>query len=171
MLFGSGIKHGDYHSVTDLPLVLSGGGGGQILPGRYVKYPNTPNGNLLLKLMNMMGVKKEQYGNSTGVLPGISEKADLAPKYVDDGAVKSLQDEGGKLLVKGMLKISVKPDDLNLYLVQLSNGESLEVRTGFGTVHNLRIDACVGSVVELEGDYKVKDGRKVITRVKRCKRL
>ena len=70
-----------------------------------------------------------------------------------------------------MLKISVKPDDLNLYLVQLSSGESLEVRTGFGTVHNLRIDACVGSVVELEGEYKVKDGRKVITRVKRCKRL
>ena len=79
--------------------------------------------------------------------------------------------QGGKLLVKGMLKISVKPDDLSLYLVQLSNGESLEVRTGFGTVHNLRIDACVGSVVELEGDYRVKDGRKVITRVKRCKRL
>ena len=24
VLFGSGIKHGDYHSVTDLPLVLSG---------------------------------------------------------------------------------------------------------------------------------------------------
>ena len=94
-----------------------------------------------------------------------------APKYVDDGSWKILKDEGGRLQVKGMLKISVKPDDLNLYLVQLSNGESLEVRTGFGTVHNLRIDACVGSVVELEGDYKVKDGRKVITRVKRCKRL
>ncbi|MFP6739027.1 MAG: DUF1552 domain-containing protein [Planctomycetota bacterium] len=171
VLFGSGIKHGDYHSVTDLPLVLSGGGGGQILPGRYVKYPNTPNGNLLLKLMDMMGVKKEQYGNSTGLLPGISEKANLAPKYVDDGSWKILKDEKGKLLVKGMLKISVKADDLNLYLVQLSGGEIIELRTGFGTIHNLRIDACVGSVVELEGDYKVTDGRKVITRVKRCKRL
>jgi hypothetical protein len=70
-----------------------------------------------------------------------------------------------------MLKISVKADDLNLYLVQLSGGESLELRTDFGTIHNLKIDACVGSVVELEGEYKVTDGRKIITRVKRCRRL
>tara|TARA_B100001105_G_scaffold89741_1_gene71367 strand:- start:2794 stop:3582 length:789 start_codon:yes stop_codon:yes gene_type:complete len=171
VLFGSGIKHGDYHSVTDLPLVLSGGGGGQVLPGRYVKYPNTPNGNLLLKLMDMMGVKRESYGNSNGLLAGISEKANLAPKYVDDGSWKILKDEGGRLQVKGMLKISVKADDLNLYLVQLSGGESLELRTDFGTIHNLKIDACVGSVVELEGEYKVTDGRKIITRVKRCRRL
>ena len=55
--------------------------------------------------------------------------------------------------------------------MHLSGGEILELRTGFGTIHNLRIDACVGSVVELEGEYKVTDGRKVITKVKRCKRL
>jgi hypothetical protein len=88
ILFGSGIKHGDYHSVSDLPLVLAGGGGGKILPGRYVEYPNVPNGNLHLKLMEIMGVEREQYGNSTGVLTGISEKANLAPRYVDDGTWK-----------------------------------------------------------------------------------
>ena len=90
---------------------------------------------------------------------------------MDDGSWKFVQDEDGRFLVKGMLKIRVKPDDLNRYLVQLSSGESIELRTGFGTIHNLRVDACVGSVVELEGEYKVKDGRKVITKVKRCKRL
>ena len=171
VLFGSGIKHGDYHSVTDLPLVLSGGGGGQILPGRCVQYPNLPNGNLLLKLMDMMGVRRDHYGNSTGILTGISEKANLSPKYVDNGSWKILRDQDGRILVKGMLKIRVTADDLNLYLVQLSANQSLQLRTDFGTIHNLRIDACVGSVVELEGEYTVKDGHKVITKVKRCQRL
>jgi hypothetical protein len=171
ILFGSGIKHGDYHSVSDLPLVLAGGGGGKILPGRYVEYPNVPNGNLHLKLMDIMGVQREQFGNSTGLLTGISEKANLAPKYVDDGSWKIVKETGNKMVLKGMLKISVKPDDLNLYLVQLSNKEQLEIRPSFGNVHNLRLDACVGSVVDMEGEFTVKDGRKIITKVTRCKRL
>ena len=47
-----------------------------------------------------------------------------------------------------MLKIRVTADDLNLYLVQLTAHESLERWTDFGTICNLRIDACVGAVVE-----------------------
>ena len=39
ILWGSGIKHGDYHSLTDLPVVLAGGGGGQVELGRHVRYP------------------------------------------------------------------------------------------------------------------------------------
>ena len=153
ILFGSGIKHGDYHSVSDLQLVLAGGGGGKILPGRYVEYPNVPN------------------GNSTGVLTGISEKANLAPRYVDDGTWKVVMETGNKIELKGMLKISVKADDLNLYLIQLSNKEQLEIRPSFGNVHNLRLDACVGSVVDMEGEFTVKDGKKIITKVSLCKRL
>ena len=171
ILFGSGIKHGDYHSVSDLPLVLAGGGGGKILPGRYVEYPNVPNGNLHLKLMEIMGVEREQYGNSTGVLTGISEKANLAPRYVDDGTWKVIKETGNKIMLKGMLKISVKADDLNLYLIQLSTKEQLEIRPSFGNVHNLKLDACVGSVVDIEGEFTVKDGKRIITKVNRCKRL
>ena len=171
VLFGSGIKHGDYHSVTDLPLVLAGGGGGQIQPGRYVEYPNVANGNLHLKLMQIMGVHREQYGNSTGVLPGISEKANLAPRYVDDGSWKITTDAGNKIALKGLLKISVKADDLNHYLVQLSGGKELDIRPSFGNVHSTRLDASVGSVVQLEGEHTEKDGRKTITKVTRIKRL
>jgi len=171
VLFGSGIKHGDYHSVSDLPLVLAGGGGGQIKPGRYVEYPNLPNGNLHLKLMQIMGVQRDQYGNSTGVLPGISEKANLPPRYVDDGTWKITKEGGNQIAVKGLLKISVKPDDLNLYLVQLSGGKELEIRPSFGNVHNTRLDASVGSLVQLEGETTVKNGRKTITKITRIKRL
>jgi len=171
VLFGSGIKHGDYHSVSDLPLVLAGGGGGQIQPGRYVEYPNLPNGNLHLKLMQIMGVQREKFGNSTGVLPGISEKANLPPRYVDDGTWKITKEDGKQIAVKGLLKISVKPDDLNLYLVQLSGGKELEIRPSFGNVHNTRLDASVGSLVQLEGETTEKNGRKTITKITRIKRL
>jgi hypothetical protein len=171
ILFGSGIKHGDYHSVTDLPLVLAGGGGGQILPGRHVEYPTVPNSNLHLKLMDIMGVKREQYGNSSGILTGISEKANLTPHYQDDGSWKILSDSNNKITLKGFLKISVKADDLNLYLVQLSNKQDLEIRPSFGNVHGLRFDSLVGSVVSLEGVYTLKDGKKIITKVNSAKRL
>jgi len=171
VLYGSGIKHGDYHSVSDLPLVLGGGGGGQIKTGRFVKYPNMPNSNLHLKIMEMMGVHREQYGNSNGVLPGISEMADFAPRYVDDGSWKITLDRDGEIALKGMLKIKVSADDLNLYLMQQSVGEGIEVRLNFGNIHNLKIDACVGSVVQMKGQYTVKNGKKIITKVTHCKRL
>tara|TARA_Y100001978_G_scaffold121680_1_gene108552 strand:+ start:140 stop:586 length:447 start_codon:yes stop_codon:yes gene_type:complete len=141
---------GIIHSVSDLPLVLGGGGGGQIKKGRFVKYPNTPNSYLHLKIMEMMGVQREQYGNSTGVLPGISEMAGLTSKYIDDGSCKMTRDKDGEIALKGMLKIEVSADDLNLYLLQLSTGDEIEVRLSFGNIHNLKIDACAGSVVDME---------------------
>jgi hypothetical protein len=171
VLFGSDIKHGDYHSICDLPLILAGGGGGQIKLGRYVKYLNTPNCNLHLKIMEMMGVKRQQYGNSTGVLGGISEMANFEPKYVDDGTWDILSDKDGKIEVKGLLTISVKEEDLNLYILQLSKNQSIEIRTSFGNIHDTKLDACVGSLVHLEGQYSVKDGKKMINKVTRCKRL
>ena len=105
------------------------------------------------------------------MLTGISEKANLAPRYVDDGTWKVVKETGNKIELKGMLKISVKADDLNLYLIQLSNKQQLEIRPSFGNVDNLKLDACVGSAVDLEGEFTVKDGRKIITKVIRCKRL
>jgi hypothetical protein len=159
------------HSICDLPLILAGGGGGQIKLGRYVKYLNTPNGNLHLKIMEMMGVKREQYGNSTGVLGGISELANFEPKYVDDGTWDILRDKDGKIEVKGLLTIRVQEEDLNLYILRLSKNKFLEIRTSFGNIHDTKLDACVGSLVQLEGQYSVKDGNKIINKVTRCQRL
>ena len=85
--------------------------------------------------------------------------------------MESEKGKGNKIEIKGMLKISVKADDLNLYLIQLSNKQQLEIRPSFGNVHNLRLDACVGSVVDMEGEFTVKNDKKIITKVSRCKRL
>jgi len=119
----------------------------------------------------MMGVRRQRYGNSTGVLPGVSEMANLAPKYVDDGSWKITREQNGAIALKGLLKIKVTANDLNLYLMKLSAEEEIEVRLSFGNIHNLKIDACVRSVVEMEGHFIVKDGKKVITKVTQCKRL
>lgn len=165
VLFGSGLKHGDYHSVADLPLVLSGGGGGQIKLGRYVRYRHAPNGNLLLKLMQMMGVSRQQFGNSQEPLRGISETGTFNPAVVDDGTWKVHSDEGGKLVVKGLLKVQVTADDPNLYLIQLSDGGNIEIRSNFGNINGNKMDLHVGSVLTLTGEVKRQDGKPVVTKV------
>ena len=69
VLYGGGISDGDQHSHVDLPLVLVGGGAGQLRGGRHLKYPTyTPMANLLLTLLDKVGVRAETLGDSTGGL-------------------------------------------------------------------------------------------------------
>ena len=166
VLFGSGIKHSDYHSVNDLPLVVSGGGGGQLALGRYVRYQNEPNSNLLLRLMQIMGVKADAFGESTRPLPGLTEMANFKNDVVDDGTWSILKEENGQMEVKGLLKLSVSVEDPNLYFIQLSNKAVIEIRADFGTINSSHLDRSVGSVVTLRGECKEVNGRKVITKFK-----
>ena len=70
ILYGGGISDGDQHSHIDLPLILAGGGAGQLRGGRHVRYPSdTPMANLLLAMLNKAGVAQpEHFGDSTGRL-------------------------------------------------------------------------------------------------------
>ena len=70
ILYGGGISDGDQHSHIDLPLILAGGGAGQLQGGRHVRYPtDTPMTNLLLAMLDKAGVvHAEQFGDSTGRL-------------------------------------------------------------------------------------------------------
>jgi len=70
ILYGGGISDGDQHSHIDLPLVLAGGGAGQLQGGRHVRYPtDTPMTNLLVAMLDKAGVAPaEQFGDSTGRL-------------------------------------------------------------------------------------------------------
>ena len=68
-LYGSGMSNGDIHSPHDLPLVLVGGGSGQLKGGRHVRYPvDTPMMNLGLSLLDKVGVEVDALGDSTGRL-------------------------------------------------------------------------------------------------------
>ena len=73
VLFGSSIKDGNRHTERDLPLVLAGKGQGALRPGRRIRAPKeTPLCNLHLSLLHRMGVKADKFGDSTGILDGLS---------------------------------------------------------------------------------------------------
>jgi hypothetical protein len=69
ILYGSSISDGNLHTHHDLPIVLAGGGAGQVKGNRRLVYPkDTPLNNLLLSMLEMAGVPAEKLGDSTGKL-------------------------------------------------------------------------------------------------------
>ena len=69
ILFGAGNADSNRHTHTNLPLLLAGGGGGALTPGRYVQHGSKPMTNLLLSLADKMGAQKlGNFGDSTGRL-------------------------------------------------------------------------------------------------------
>jgi hypothetical protein len=69
IVYGSGIADGNAHAHHDLPVLLCGGGGGTLTPGRHVRVSKeTPMANLFLELMDRMGVRQDRFGDSTGRL-------------------------------------------------------------------------------------------------------
>jgi hypothetical protein len=72
ILYGSGNADGNRHTHVDLPIVLAGGGGGTLTPGRYVKHGSRPASNLFLSLADRMGVSSlERFGDSSGRLTNV----------------------------------------------------------------------------------------------------
>ncbi len=72
IVIGSGIADGNAHAHHDLPVLLCGGGGGTLKPGRHVRYEKeTPMTNLYLSLLDRIGVKADRLGDSSGKLERI----------------------------------------------------------------------------------------------------
>ena len=70
LMYGSGMSNSNVHSPVDLPLLLVGGGAGRLKGGCHLQYPGeTPSGNLLVSVMETLGVPQEQIGNSNAKLP------------------------------------------------------------------------------------------------------
>ncbi|MDX2030797.1 MAG: DUF1552 domain-containing protein [Blastocatellia bacterium] len=69
VLYGSSLSDGNLHTHHDLPIVLAGGGGGQVRGNRHIAYPiETPLNNLLLSMLDKAGVPLDKLGDSTGRL-------------------------------------------------------------------------------------------------------
>ena len=74
VLYGSGISDSDAHLHNNLPLLVAGGGAGQIKGGMHLRFREaTPLANLHLTLLGRLGVPLESLGDSTGALPQLSE--------------------------------------------------------------------------------------------------
>jgi hypothetical protein len=72
IVYGCAIGDGNRHNHDDLPVVLAGGGGGALRPGRHLKIKrDTPMTNLFVSLLDRLGVKAERVGDSTGKLDDV----------------------------------------------------------------------------------------------------
>jgi hypothetical protein len=73
IVYGSGLGDGNRHNHDDLPVLVAGGGGGTIQPGRHVRYEKeTPMTNLFVSMLDRMGLPNQQVGDSTGSLKNLS---------------------------------------------------------------------------------------------------
>ncbi len=66
LFYGGAIANGNRHNHDNLPVILAGGGGGTLTPGRYVRFSSQPMTNLFLSLADRMGAEgMERFGDST----------------------------------------------------------------------------------------------------------
>jgi hypothetical protein len=67
ILYGSGISNSQRHAPENLPLLLVGGGTGALKGGRHLVYKEKPSmANLLVSIMDKMGMPVEKVGGSNG---------------------------------------------------------------------------------------------------------
>jgi hypothetical protein len=69
-----GSEHSWAHDKSDMPFLLFGRAGGAFKPGRYLQYGGVPHNQLLVAVMNAMGVAGDSYGEpslNSGPLPGL----------------------------------------------------------------------------------------------------
>jgi Protein of unknown function (DUF1552) len=69
VLYGSAMSDANQHNHAPLPIVLAGGASGKVKGGRHLRNPkDTTMSNLLLAILGKLGVERESFGDSTGVM-------------------------------------------------------------------------------------------------------
>ena len=167
LLFGSGLKHGDYHTAGDLPVVLAGGGGGTLKTGRAIRYPEPqPYANLLLSLLNRLGVDAPRFGSSTGPLDGLDRPLGPLTRQTDDGSWRIISQTDSTTTVRGSgageREASV---EANVYDIRLSSGKAVKVQAWFTSLDDTRFDEFSGRVATVVGATARRGGETVINAV------
>lgn len=69
VLYGSAMGDGNQHNHEPLPIVLAGGGSGRLQGGRHIRnVPKTTMSNLLLAILEKLGIEMDKFGDSTGAV-------------------------------------------------------------------------------------------------------
>ena len=69
VLYGSSMSNGNQHDHDPLPIIVAGGASGQLKGGRHLMFPaHTPMSNLMLALLDKLGVHQDRFGDSTSKL-------------------------------------------------------------------------------------------------------
>ena len=72
LLYGSNMSNSNAHDHYPLPNVVVGGAGGKMKGGRHLKYADhTPMTNLLVTMLDKVGVAQEKLGDSSGTLENL----------------------------------------------------------------------------------------------------
>jgi hypothetical protein len=76
LMLASSLFDGDAHTANQLPILLTGKGGGSLKTGRALDYLNKGDENrkvcsLHLSLMDRMGVKLDRFGDATARLENL----------------------------------------------------------------------------------------------------
>ena len=75
VMYGGGLGDSNDHAHFDLPEIVVGGGAGRLKGGRHLVYPkDTPVNNLLVSMLDKVGVSAGNFGDATG---RIKELADI----------------------------------------------------------------------------------------------
>ena len=70
VLYGSGMSNSNRHDHDPLPTLLAGGASGALAGGRHIRAGReTPMANLLVAVLQKLGVPVESFGDSTGAVP------------------------------------------------------------------------------------------------------
>jgi len=69
VLYGSAMSDGNQHNHGPLPIIVAGGASGRLKGGRHIRNPkDTTMSNLLLAMLDKLGIATEKFGDSTGML-------------------------------------------------------------------------------------------------------
>jgi hypothetical protein len=66
MIYGAGMADSNTHSPYNIPMILAGGGAGNLKGGRHIKFKNMPLANLHLTLLDQLGARCDRIGDSNG---------------------------------------------------------------------------------------------------------
>jgi hypothetical protein len=72
-MYGSNMSNSDLHNNYPEPNIIVGGGNGKVkLGGQHIMLPErTPIANLHLTILQKVGVERDKFGDSTGVIAGV----------------------------------------------------------------------------------------------------
>ena len=69
VLYGSAMADANQHNHAPLPIILAGGASGRLKGGRHIRNPkDTTMSNLLLAMLDKLGIQKDSFGDSTGMM-------------------------------------------------------------------------------------------------------
>ncbi len=75
IVWGNELGRGNTHTHSDIPFLLAGGAGGALRMGRFLDFGGRPHGQLLVSLLQALGIDAETFGHpdyAPGPLSGLS---------------------------------------------------------------------------------------------------